>query len=62
MAKIPALVEAMMIPVITALAETYGDAAFQKLIDGDKAKAKIVLTSLSKTITAVAKRNKISLK
>lgn len=62
MAKVNPLLEAMAIPVITALAETYGEIAFQKLVDGDKAKAKIVLTSLSKTIASVAKKNKISLK
>lgn len=62
MAKLNPFLEAMLIPVITALAEQYGEAAFQKMIDGDKAKAKIVLTSLSKTINSVAKKNKITLK
>lgn len=61
MAKINPILEAMIIPVLTALAEQGGETLFQKMVDHDKDKAKIVLSSLNKTITTVAKNNKIKL-
>lgn len=55
-------IEAMVFPVITFLAETAGDMAFQKMVDKDKERAGIILKSLYKKIAEVSKRNKIGLK
>lgn len=61
MAKINPILEAMIIPVLTELAKVGSDAAFQKMVDADKAKATTVLSTLNKSIQSVAKANKIKL-
>jgi len=62
MAKLNPFLEAMIVPVLVELAKVGSDAAFQKMVDHDKAKASTVLQTLNKSIFAVAKANKISLK
>ena len=62
MAKLNPFLEAMIVPVLVELAKVGSDTAFQKMVDHDKAKAATVLQTLNKSIVAVAKANKISLK
>lgn len=54
-------VESMVISLITTLSEAGAEAMFQKLIDKNKAKAKIVLGTLKSAIVDVAAANKIKL-
>lgn len=62
MSKLNPFLEAMIVPVLVELAKVGSDTAFQKMVDHDKAKAATVLQTLNKSIVAVAKANKISLK
>mgnify|MGYP006362979579 CR=1 FL=1 len=62
MSKLNPFLEAMIVPVLVELAKVGSDTAFQKMVDHDQAKAATVLQTLNKSIVAVAKANKISLK
>lgn len=53
--------ESMLIGLITSLSEAGAEVMFQKIIDRDKKKAKIVLGTLKAAIEDVAAANKIKL-
>jgi len=53
--------EGIAILVLSTVSEIGAESMFQKMIDKDKAKAKIVLNTLKSAIQDVAKANKIKL-
>jgi len=53
--------EGIVIMFITTISESGAEIMFQKMIDKDKSKAKIVLNTLKSAIQDVAKANKIKL-
>lgn len=53
--------EGIVISMITTLSEAGAEILFQKIVDKNKAKAKIVLTTLKAAIDDVAAANKMKL-
>jgi hypothetical protein len=55
------VLEGIIMSMITTLSEAGAEMLWQKMVDKDKAKATIVLRTLSQSINAVVKANKIKL-